>query len=276
MFNHLRASRNLLQLLLTRKPSNQHSSAVNRETLGFSVEIYTYLMLTNTITPYGIANKHNHHSDPFVMPLEDMGKFPTFGALFGGSHELFCLVPEVSQLATRRLAEETTASSLFTAALKRRHNDIHSRITSWEMPPPRPGEAIEDWEYRRDAAETLRQGLYIYLATAHAGSIVSDPVVLGVINGHMRQLFSYGPRLMASQFAASIFWPVIIGASCMVHPKEHEPLLQAMRGSRWSMKHLVVISNILQLLWDDPDPRAFGPYGLYLTMEKHGLSIGIA
>jgi hypothetical protein len=203
---------------------------------------------------------------------------PTFGALFAGSHELFRLIPQVSILASRRLAEEAAGSARPSASLKHAHDAIHSLVTSWEMPPqpPRSASSATDWEHRRVAAETVRQALHICLATALAGSVVSDPAATRAIEDHIVKLFSCAPRLLASRYIATAAWPVAIGGSCMSEPEQQKALLREMRTGWYSMGLLGVLGDVLQLLWDDPDPRSYGPYGLYLTMEKHGLNLGIA
>ncbi|KAF2020038.1 hypothetical protein BU24DRAFT_419629 [Aaosphaeria arxii CBS 175.79] len=274
IFNHLRASRHLIQSLL-RSKSTKH--AVNSDTLGFSLELYAHLVTCNTITPHGISSGRDLPLDNFIMTPEEMKLFPTFGSIFAGGHGLFQLVPEVSLLASERLAEEASGVPRASALLLRTHDELLDRITCWKMPPPSsPKETTEDWEHRRRAAEALRQGLYIYLSTALCGSLVSDPVVICAIQDHITKLFGFAAQLVASQYVATMLWPFVIAGSCMARPVERQALLRHMRSGWFSMRHLGIIGDTLELLWNDPDPRAYGPYGLHLIMEKHGISLGIA
>lgn len=210
------------------------------------------------------------------MSLEDMRSFTTFGALFAGGEKLYCLIPEINRLASYRLAEESAGSARPSAALQASHDDIYDRLTSWEMPPALPRESVNDWTLRQCAAELLRHALHIYLATALAGSIVSDQAVLYTIQGHVRALFTFSPTLADSQYASAMLWPVVVAGACMSRPEEQQALLYGLRADRRSMGHLSLLADILEKLYDDPDPRAYGPYGLSMTMEKHGLSISIA
>lgn len=277
MFNHLHASRYLISSLADHKNTDHAWSRLNKESFGFSIELYTYLVLSNTFTPYSLAADPAVFSDPFVMSWEEMASFPTFGALFAGSHELFQLLPEVSALAARRLAEEAGGSAQPSAFLKHTHDVLYNSITSWRMPPQVPGHKVEDWEHKRRAAEVFRQGLHVYLATALAGSTVSNPATLAVIGEHVERVLIDAIHLVSLQmYHATLVWPIVIAGSCLVKPEHREGLIHGTRTAWYSMKHLEIIGDVLQLLWEDPDPRAFGPYGLHLIMQKHGVRIGVA
>lgn len=245
--------------------------------MGFSLELYTYLVHCNTITPYGsIAANSTAPSDTSFLSLDDMASFPTFGALFAGSHDLYFLIPEISVLGARRLAEEASGSAAPSDALKHTHENLYGRLKSWHLPPPRPGESADEWDARRLAGNALREAMHIFLATAMAGSVVSDPEVLAAIAVHIVKVFIDVPQLMASNLTAAMLWPVVIAGSCIVEKGNREILIRETRSPWWGMKHLNLVGDVLQLLWDDPDPRAYGPYGLSLIMEKHGVRISIA
>lgn len=128
MFIHLHSSRHLITHIIAHRDAAQPWNATGLSALGFSIEIYAYLMLYNTIVPSSITLDP---TDAFVVSLEEMALFPTFGALFAGSHELFQLLAQISQLASRRLAEEAAGSAVPTAALRNTHDDLQSRLTSW-------------------------------------------------------------------------------------------------------------------------------------------------
>lgn len=272
MFTHLHTSRHLIMSVIAHRDTTRSWHAIGLSALGFSIEIYSYLMLYNTIVPSGLTLDP---TDAFVMALDEMALFHTFSALFAGSHVLFQLLAEISQLASRRLAEEAAGSAVPTAALKDTHDELQSRVTSWRMPPPRPGESLGGREYKSIAAETLRQGLYIYLTTALSGSTV-NPGNRDVVEGHVRLLFGHAQGLLASRYyVANMAWPVVIAGTCLVKPGPQQALRREMGIKEFNFRNLKYLGDILQLLWDDPDPRAYGPYGLYMTMEKHGQTIGI-
>jgi hypothetical protein len=68
----------------------------------------------------------------------------------------------------------------------------------------------------------------------------------------------------------------VIAGSCTLIPDEQNVLLREIYSMKYGMKHMAIVGDVLQLLWDDPDPRAYGPYGLHFIMQKHALSVGLA
>lgn len=211
--------------------------------------------------------------------MVDLKSFPTFGVLFAGGHELYQLVPTVSLLASRRLAEDEAAYTELTPALCALHDDIHARLSSWTMPAAAAtaDEPTEDYDLRRQAGEALRHAVHIYLATALAGATVADPNVRAYISQHVKAVFAATPSLVAARrYVATMLWPVLIAGSCISSSAGQQLLLSELRGGWFQMRQLEVLGRLLSLLWEDRDPRAFGPYGLYLMMKKHGLNIANA
>ncbi|KAG9253561.1 fungal-specific transcription factor domain-containing protein [Emericellopsis atlantica] len=248
-----------------------HASPFNNGLLGFSLELYTYTMLCNLgMHPPSTGSV----ADLLVMPFEDMSKFPTFGALFAGSHDLYRLIPEIDALAWRRRVEERNGLARPSIPLVQDHDSLHSRLSAWAMAPPAwPGE--RDRDLKCASAEALRHALHIYLATALAGSVVTGATWCAV-RRRAGALFPYIRTLVASQhYVATLVWPVMIGASCIVEPEPQAFLMQQIRSNWSGMGHVGMMADVLQLLWDDPDPEAFGPRGLNMIMEKNNKTICI-
>lgn len=278
IFNHLRASRHLILSLLAHQSKEIYQPIVNRETLGLTIEIYAYLDACNTFTPHGLDLNRTLPLDGFITSVAALESSPTFGVLFAGSHELYQMVPLVSLLASRRLVEEDAGCSVPSPALCAMHDEIHSRLASWKMPTVAAAdESADDYNLRRQAAEALRHALHIYLATALAGMTVIDPGVLAYVSQHVRAVFTATASLVAARrYVATMLWPVVIAGSCMSSTAGQELLMGELRGGWFQMRQLEMVGQLLSLLWEDPDPRAYGPYGLYLIMKKHGLNIANA
>ena len=275
MFSHLCASRHLILSLLTQKHISQSQRTINMDALGFSIELYVYLVACNAFIPYSSPDTHSP-LDAFIITLEELKPFPTFGVMFAGAHELFQLVSEVSTLSSSRLAEEISGISEPSENIERVYNNLRRRLMTWSMPSPTIGDPIEEWENKRIAAEAVRQGLYIYLATSRAGSIVSDALVRDTIQGHVDELCQLAATVIASRhYVATLLWPVIVAGTCMVEPQQQHTLIQVMSAEWCNMMHLRAFGELLKLVWKDQDPRAYGPYGLRLIMKKHGQIVGI-
>lgn len=278
VFNHLRASRHLILSLLAHRSKEINRPTVNRESLGLTIEMYAYLDACNTFTPHGLDSERTMPQDGFIASVVDLESFPTFGVLFAGSHELYQMVPSVSLLASRRLAEEDLGYNEPSAALRTMHDKIHSRLASWKMPAAAwADETVDDYDLRRQAAEALRHALHIYLATAIAGATVTDQGVRAYVSQHVRAVFAATTSLVAARrYVATMLWPVLIAGSCMSSTAGQQLLLSELRGGWFQMRQLEMMGQLLSLLWQDPDPRAYGPYGLYVTMKKHRLNIANA
>lgn len=273
MFNHLSASRQLILSLLAHRSRHNVYQASDAAALGFSVELYSYLVFSNTIVPHCGPDFYSSPIGSFIASLKTIGAGPSFSALFGGSHELYRLIPEVSHLASQRLLEEKTGITIPSLAQRRVYNELYMSVESWKLPPPPPGNDPKSWEQRQLVGDMFREGLFIYLATSLAGSFVNDPAVIVSIQDHIDKLFNYAPQLLSSESVAVMLWPFVIAATCMVKAKQQQTFLRVVKG--FDMKHLVILSDVLEMLWDDPDPRAYGPYGLHLVLERTGLSIAL-
>lgn len=235
-------------------------------------------MLCNTLTPHGLAPGRALPVDQFITSLESLTSFPTFGTQFAGSHELYQLLPAVSLLASRRLAEEKAGFFEPSSAANASHDELRARLTAWTMPPAaNPNEPADDRALRRRAAEALRHALHIYLAAALAGSVVTDPDTRAGLGWHVSALFTATSSLAAARkYFASMLWPILIGGSCIVKPAGQQALLESFASGGYQMRQLETLGRVLSLLWADPDPRAYGSYGLYFIMEKHGLNVANA
>lgn len=268
---HLEIMRHLIDRILPFH--NTVNAGVDEESFGFAIEVYNYLICCNTLTPTGLATKRQLPSDTI---RDGYFESSTFGIMFAGSHELYRLIPLVSQLAALRLSEEPTTLEA-SSGLLLMYEGILAQVNSWNLPDlVRPNESPQDHELRRHAADTLRHGLHIYLEAAIAGSWV-DKQSRDRMESHMRQMFTHTRVLMASrQYVASMLWPVMIAGSCITKQPAQEVLLAALRDGFFQMRQLEVIAQLLTLLWEDSDPRSYGPYGLYLTMEKHGINLSNA
>lgn len=214
--------------------------------------------------------------DVFVMPLEEMSRFPTFGSMFTGAHELYSLVPEISHLASLRLAEEAAGTAEPSATLQCIHDRLLDRVKAWKMPAP-SGPADQSHEMKKHTAEAVRHAVHIFLATALAGSIVPEEDRRTSLMCHTGMVFYNMRKAIDSQkaYTTTLLWPAIVGGSCIMKPESLEGLLGALRGDWPGTKHTGILADVLQLMWNDPDPRAYGPYGLKMIMQKHDKVVGV-
>jgi hypothetical protein len=245
---------------------------------GYLLEIYTYLVLANSIIPYGIMDsRHVAYDDVIDNFVSRLCTYDTFGLMFAGCHELFELIPAISRFAAQRLKEEEqapTAASLSDGDAF--YTSTNARIRDWQQSPPRATNA--DCVPKRLAiGEIYRHALFIYLETAMLGTarLPASAEVHAKLHEHLAHMKDAveSHNLVTSTFATIMLWPMVIAGSVLVLANERELLVQGLRMAEYANCNSIQTAELLELVWADEDPRSFGPYGLYLAMERHGINL---
>lgn len=234
--------------------------------LGFCLELYAYILITSSCKPRGSSSGCALQYDQLHTSLTKLGIYPNPGTMFGDSYALSELIPQVTLLAARRLSEETAGAAPPSPNLLLTHGILESRIESWEL--PLSSQFGANWEEPKIAAEAIRSGLRIYLATALAGSIVSDPKTLNAIQSHIDSILDCTNLLASSRWTTILLWPIVIAGSCMTDSTQRCSFIESLKASRYCMRHVFAVCEVLESLWDIDIPQAFGPYGLYLMEQK--------
>ncbi|KAK5989384.1 Transcriptional activator UGA3-like protein [Cladobotryum mycophilum] len=271
MIQHLRAGRELIRRLLSRPLAKD----VNMESLGFSLELHAYLSIVNSLSLYGPNGDLSTPYDAFLTSLDALSSYSTFGTMFAGCHSLFQLIPQISQLGIECVAEEMLAEDSWSPSerLQASYRSLRDLISDWTFTSPADGYSLKEQEQTLVAAEAYRHGLYIYLFTAFAGSRRPNTQILLSIQTHINKFLLLVSSIMTSQIMTIILWPTVIISSCMVDEVQRSGLIYSLQNSPYEMNHLFRIAEVLKLLWEDDDPQAYGPYGLYMTMDKHRMYI---
>ncbi|KAK1238215.1 hypothetical protein MKX08_002794 [Trichoderma sp. CBMAI-0020] len=238
MLQHLRASRELVKRLLIQP----QGSNIDQESLGFSLELYAYLSILNSLASYRNIGELVQPYDTFLTSLDGLSSYSTFGSMFAGCHSLWELIPHISQLSVEYLAGEKILGDDWIPSSKLRlcYESIEQRIAAWKLPS-----FLDSWaQYETSditaAGEAVRHGLYIYLMTSFYGSSRPDPIA-------------------QSQIGAEA--DIVLALAISVNDMKIR--------SGFDMKHLFGLCEMLELMWNENDSSAYGPYGLYLLMEKN-------
>ncbi|PHH81760.1 hypothetical protein CDD82_7930 [Ophiocordyceps australis] len=250
------------------------------EALSCAYEGYCFLALSNTIIP---STRPSGIYDLGLQRLRPLTKSPNFGIVFAGGHDLFALIPQAQQLYCRRLDEEASGLARPSPELMASHAQLSRCIETWSMEPAQREAAtdLESDERTRltTAAECIRSGLRIYALASIAGPTATSATQDAHSRQSMRQmaeaLLDMVLLLAGSRQTSHLGWAIVIAGTCLETESSRSHLSHVLLGSQYQMAHLVVVEQILNLLWRDADPRAYGPYGLQLVMEKHGLSLCI-
>lgn len=277
MFFHLRAGRPLMITLMESIPQlKTHDD--RRRLYSFAIEIYSYLVLVNTITPLDAIEDRRLPLDSFLSKLGDIGhQFAPFGAVFGGSHELFELLPSIAKLSSRRITELRSSPS---GDSWKMYHSLDDRIKNWtppamELPHPDPGWLTE----AKSFLNVYRHSVSIYLETAMHPLGQQDDVdktTKDTIQGHLDAIMLHISNIINSPFETLLLWPAVIAGSCMTREEQRATIRSGLHESRFQMGHCYQAASLLEHVWRDPDERIFGPYGLSVMMKKHHISLGIA
>lgn len=192
--------------------------------------------------------------------------------MFVGVYDLFGTIPRISILAGKRLALEASPDASRMTDLLSTYHTLQSQITSWTSRPQESDGTLapSEREERRIVYEIHRHAVLAYLETAIAGSLVSDPAAIDTIQGHVHDGMRLLSVLPAAQSASLLFWSLVVLGSCAVTPAHREQMGDRLKNSRYQMRHTYTAYCMLRKLWEDYDPRAFGPFGLLRAMQRHG------
>jgi Fungal specific transcription factor domain len=241
--------------------------------------MYIYLVLANCVIPYGIMDSRHVPYDSFLDNLvSTMSTYDTFGIMFAGCHRLFQMIPAISRFAARQLEAEKDEAGNAERLLKSEafYTSTKSRIRDWHQ--RELGSAEGDWDSKRLViGETYRHALFVYLETAVLGTAglpasADMQIELHEYITHIAEAVE-GHNLVTLPFATIILWPMVIAGSVLTQAPEREMLLRGLRAPEYTTCNSIQTAKLLELVWEDKDPRSFGPYGLYLAMEKHEINL---
>lgn len=205
--------------------------------------------------------------------LEALNSYSTFGIMFSGCHGLFELIPQVTRLGVECLAMESLQQNHWFPRLRAHtyYEDLKERITNWTLPPlPTEQDQI------MLAAEAIRHGLHVYLLTSVCGSQRPDAESQRAIQDHIEIIMTCTSCITDARFRTILLWPGVVAGSCLIDGVQRENLIRSIQAAGFDMENLFQLCNLLQLVWNDDDPRAYGPYGLCLMMERYNKHIPIS
>lgn len=211
---------------------------------------------------------------------------PCLSTIFGGSRLLFEMIPRANALFCRRLAEQSAGETEPTSAFLQDYAELSLGIETWKMPLPsltndinrsteNGNPELSEWAHSNMAAEFIRHALRIYILAAQLGSDPPTPEVDSAIQTNVEAMAKISRIIAATPYASTLMWAVIVGGSCVKDEIYRQELAFWLRTSHYQMRHLSLVLNALELLWADPSPNAFGPYGLRYISEKHDLNFCI-
>ncbi|KAL6245741.1 hypothetical protein RBB50_006894 [Rhinocladiella similis] len=268
-FSHLRACHQLM--LRFTLDGRDKRTADDLAIEGFVLELYAYLALVANITPYALDDGRTIPLDPILLSLGFLQDYKDFGALLSCGLSLFEKIPIISVFARQRLSEEAATGECSIDSMQMYHS-LLQQLLHWNSPPP--SSDTENYAVaHRYTGEIYRHSLLIYLKSSMCGASVKDnPEILLEIQDHIDAVWMLLPTVLASPFGSVILWPSIIVGSCLTNPDQRSELCSFLRTPRWHLRVTEACITMLKLLWEDSDRLAYGSFGLYLIMKKHGIN----
>ena len=110
-----------------------------------------------------------------------------------------------------------------------------------------------------------------------SGAIIDDEDTLRRIQHHVDEYMIRDAIVSATEWGTLAVWPCMIAGSCTTRQEQQDEICRRFWNSPlWRVNHVLTAEKVLRLLWASDDERMFGPYGLYLVMEKHGIDMPMA
>ncbi|KAK1997734.1 C6 zinc finger domain-containing protein [Colletotrichum falcatum] len=271
VYYHMRAARQYVAPLAAKsRGSSPHKL---HHIHGFLLEIYAVFSLELAVLPRGTLDDQRVDLDPFLGSLAFLGHYKSRGFMLGFGHGLFGMIPEISKLVEARGAgnlDEEASGSLYQSYLS-----LVSKLNSWdEFADVLEGDGHCPRHDQATASNIYRNALIIYLHDSFHENLRDEPELIAEIEMRIDKMLPLCWALYASPspLRRMMLWPVTVLASCCLKKHHIEAFRYGLSVNPLAPGAVRETAKLVQLLWTDKDPRAFGPRGLNWIMRKHGIS----
>ncbi|RBQ74564.1 hypothetical protein FVER14953_20320 [Fusarium verticillioides] len=228
------------------------------------------------ITPRGLASNEFVDIDPAVHSLDVLSGYKSRGYLIGFGKKLFELVPKVAKLVEARRNEEQSSPHMPTA-LTKEYDCMLQRLQSVTESDD-DSNGLRPYKERAGATRIYQNALIVYLQSAFYQNMLTNPELIFEIEERIDRVMPnfYSLFVSESPYRRMLLWPGVIMGSCAQSDKHIAGFRAGFRARASGTPGAVKTgARIVELLWNDPDPRAFGPRGLSYIMTKHGISCSL-
>ncbi|KAK1977082.1 C6 zinc finger domain-containing protein [Colletotrichum cereale] len=272
--HHMRAARQYVApwAAKSRRPSSHELQYI----YGFLLEIYTVFALELAITPRGIAGDQPAELDHFLESLAFLGEYKSCGFMLGFGHGLFGMIPEIVKLVEARRAGPVDGEA--SSGLYQSYQSLVTKLDLWdEFADILGGEGVSPRHEQATAVNIYRNALIIYLHSAFHDSLPDKPGLITEIELRIDKMLPLCWAFYAgtSPLRRMTLWPVSVLASCCSKRHHVEAFRYGLNINPNAPGAVRVVARVMQLLWEDEDPRAYGPRGLDWVMKKHGISLSM-
>ncbi|KAB8253796.1 fungal-specific transcription factor domain-containing protein [Aspergillus pseudonomiae] len=274
---HIRAGRKVARRLL----SASSKTSDLRVLCGFTFELYTYLALIASPTPYNNGTESELDTRSSLLLSWDILKnYATFGLIVSPIYQSLDIIPRVISLCIRRQAEimfdEHSSESWAEFVELMTLIETVGSSGSGSADDPHPATSPEEHEQSLTIAAIYRHALAIFAYDAMwCGTIVGDESRLAAVREHALSALMLMPTLMDTPLRNVLLWPTIVIGSCLVNEAEWD-VIRNISSIREPISVVIKMKSMLEDLWSANDPALFGPYGLHKHMVSHQTTIYLA
>ncbi|KAM0469089.1 hypothetical protein ACHAP7_010201 [Fusarium lateritium] len=273
IYHHLKASREYIALLASAPPQSNNELEYMR---GFILELYAYHAIKLAISPRNLNSEQTVEIDPSVHSLNVLDGYKTRGCLLGFGQRLFEMIPDISQLVEARREEELLNPDMPTA-LQPQYEYMVARLQAFDAYEENP-DGLRPRQERAGATIVYQNALIVYLHSAFHVDLLSEPGMVAELEARIDKMmpFFYTLFVGESPYRRMLLWPGVMMASCSRRQDHVQGFRRGLLGKATRTPGAVKTgARLVELLWNDPDPRAFGPRGLSYIMTKHDISFGL-
>ena len=230
-FIHLRACRHLV--LELRRRCHSIKTASERKLYGFVMELYSYIVLCNSITLFGMNCNRTLVHDPFLQSLDELQDFGAFGVMFGGGHHLFEMISLISLFATRK-ASDTDLERYGT------YEHLKNHIVNWNPPAEYSSEHDYNQDFipgRKAALELCRQALLIFLENALSPFSKYNSARIHHLQPILSVAMYYLPQVLPTKFSCIVMWPLMVMGSFLVEEEHRKALKDILIQNQYIMRN---------------------------------------
>ncbi|RGP65179.1 ATP-dependent zn protease [Fusarium longipes] len=272
IYLHLKASREYIATLTS--PCQPYDELEYLR--GFLLEMYTYHAMKLALSPRNMLREELVEIDPSVHSLDIFSGYKSRGCLLGFGQPLFEMVPQIHQLVEARRQEEKLGLGV-SMALSEQYESLVANLEAFDAYGEN-SEGLRPRQERAGATMIYQNALIVYLHSAFHQDMLADVNLAKELEARIDKTMPAFFSLFVgdSPYRRMLLWPGVIMASC-AQRREHIGGFRAGLVGKASQTPGAVKTGarIVDLLWKDPDPRAFGPRGLSYIMTKHDISFGL-
>ncbi|KAM0542831.1 hypothetical protein ACHAPJ_012611 [Fusarium lateritium] len=272
IYHHLKASREYIGLLTATSDSYNEIEHLR----GFLLELYAFHALKLAISPRNMLSEQTVELDPFLQSLGILDGYKSRGCLLGFGQHLFEMIPQISDLVEARREEEKRSSTMRTA-LEKQYECLLLKLQTFN-PYGESLDGLRPRQERAGATMIYQNALIVYLHSAFHQDMLASPELAAELEMRIDKMMPvfYALFVGDSPYQRMLLWPGVIMASCSRRKEHIEGFRRGLLGRASRTPGAVKMgARVVELLWNDPDPQAFGPRGLSYVMTKRDISFGL-